>query len=389
VPYRRARVAALVVAVTAGVAAAPLGGGPAAAALGPKWTPVPGAQGPLRDVSVALSGEVWVVGDRSDTGPLSAYWNGSAWTAIPVPGTGDPQDRTDLQAVDAAGPGAVWAVGSVRSAATSVTSTLILRLDRHTWFPVPSPSPSLPGQASVLTDIDMTFAGAGWAVGWTAPTAKSRRPLLLRWTAEEWVEVAPPASAARSAELKSVHVVSADDVWAVGSQVRPDDTVAPLVLHWDGSTWREELVGAAADPSAAEQSLVGVAAGPDGGVWAVGRTCRLAGTALACRALALHRDQGAWRAAATGPATEFTEVVVNGLEVWAVGYAGLTPTFDTEHVEIWDGARFVPEPLGLALQGEPASALTAGAAAPVTGELWVVGWADEAVGGGARAAFRD
>jgi hypothetical protein len=66
--------------------------------------------------------------------------------------------------------------------------------------------------------------------------------------------------------LTDVACAGRDNVWAVGTQVREDGAVGPLILHFDGSAW------ATIEPPAtgAIGLLSAVITLPDGSAWAAG-----------------------------------------------------------------------------------------------------------------------
>lgn len=77
-----------------------------------------------------------------------------------------------------------------------------------------------------LNAVAMRAADDGWAVGGLFGNGA-----ILRWNGTAWI----PQVITTTAELNSVSVVSATDVWAVGSR---------SFFHWNGSTWGEQATAA-------------------------------------------------------------------------------------------------------------------------------------------------
>jgi hypothetical protein len=347
----------------------------------------------LSGVTAISTTDVWVVGSPADasSGPVTAHWNGEAWTAVPVPAAPGPQVRHELSAVDATASGDVWAVGSARTGAGPTTpgtsAALALRFDGRAWAVVPTPAPR--AGVTALNDVDLLSSAAGWAVGAATEDDGVERPLILRWQADRWTDVPAPRI---SAELTSVHATSDRDVWAVGSRLLDGGTRTGLVLHWDGVAWREAPVPVAA--AGDSQRLAAVAASSATDVWAVGRGCPT-NELRPCLPLALRLVDGAWRPVPTsGDGTEFVDLLPFAADdLWAVGYATVLAQGETDHAEHWDGQRFtteerLPVPGPATGNGELSSALSAAAAVPGTDELWAVGWVSHPSGAVAQAIRR-
>ena len=391
-------IAVLAMAVPATLLAALLPAVPAAARLGPDWATGPDYSPPLkttgaewRDVTATGPADIWAVGvlrNPADN-PLTAHWDGRAWTAAPTPATPAGQ-RYDLTAVDAVAPGDVWAVGSAASSTTRIAAAL--HYD-GAWTATALPSPPI-GQSSELSDVDMSSDG-GWAVGYTVTGTKPPRALVLRRQGTGWAQVPAPDGDASSSELSAVFARTAGDVWAVGSQVRLDGRRVGLILHWDGVSWQEKVAPVVGDPDE-EAFLASVSGSSSDDVWAVGRLCRDVSGLEFCRTLALHLTGGAWTVVPTnGADSELTEVVAfSPSDAWVIGYTGESSLFETDYAEHWDGQVFTPDAVGPAdpdgpiANGEPASALSAATAIPGTGAIWSVGWTRDPLRGGTHVVHR-
>jgi hypothetical protein len=167
--------------------------------------------------------------------------------------------------------------------------------------------------------------------------------------------------------LTSVWGTSADDVWAVGG----DAGDGPMVLHWDGATWRKLDSGATGDlwwvfgfdggpvfmggqdghilryedgafspmTTPGQGTVVGLWGTSPDEMWAVGGVDGGAGGAFAWR-----RDGDAWVAADGFPAELAADHAVWKVwgsaadDVWLVGTSGLALH--------WDGAAFAESDLG-------------------------------------------
>jgi hypothetical protein len=243
--------------------------------------PSPGTEGTeLSSVAVIAACNAWAVGDQDSNGieqTLIEHWNGSVWKVVPSPSPGT--SFSELNSVRGISASDVWAVGDFSSGSTT---SLILHWDGHTWKQVPAPTPA------------HSFNG-----------------------------------------LAGVRAVSAKDAWAVGIADGGTSGSAPLILHWNGTTWSRS----ATPKVGANAGLAGVAATSSTDVWAVGGVNVAAGprqgpvghahphpavAAVASPSLILHWDGRVWkRVPSPNPSTGLNELTAVGVHsatsAWAVG----------------------------------------------------------------------
>jgi len=165
------------------------------------------------------------------------------------------------------------------------------------------------------------------------------------------------------ASFSAVHALAADDVWAVGTITRQDDTgAAPtqtFTEHWDGTAWHvvnapDVHVGQL--QHGADDSLYAVTAVRADDVWAVGAASP-AGT------LTLHWDGTSWSVipSAHGGSDSYLGDVaaISAGNVWAVGNA----------IEHWDGRRWTETATIGGKTFKPLAAIAAVSA----DDIWMVG----------------
>ncbi|BCJ46234.1 hypothetical protein GCM10010168_51830 [Actinoplanes ianthinogenes] len=299
------------------VAAAP------ASAATPSWRVVSAALpsiSRLQDVTAIGPSAAWAVGYQNQTyfppAPgVQLYaltrWNGSAWTQQQLPG-----DPDGLSGVSASSASDVWAVGT-----TQVSKPYAARFDGSRWTawqPVPAdsganlndvaaydgkalfvggeyPNPKIvqwdgsrfadsgvtvpDSWANELYSVAALPGGAAFAVGYTYRADGSGPfPLIVQRRGAAWQVAALPSLP--SATLLNVSARSATDVWAVGT-IDDSYTRTPLILHFDGQSWRR----VAAPVSAG--TLSAVAADATGTVW-------IAGTEDSGRTLYLRYQGSRW-----------------------------------------------------------------------------------------------
>jgi hypothetical protein len=260
-------------AIVTAAGAALLGAGPAAAsspAAAPTWTVVsspPSDGGFFNAVSARADTDAWAVGDLSATTPLTARWNGTAWSQVPGPAVTGARN-TVLNAVSAASATDAWAVG--RATVSLVTSSLAAHWNGTAWSVVQTPEV----WGSVLTSVvDISHSDA-YAVGESE---------ALHWNGTAWSAFGVPVPGGGTpAGLSAVAADGANDVWIVGQYGTGSQNVtaaghnttvngptAAIILAWNGSAWAKVNV----PKVGATEQLDSAAAAPGGKItWAFGRS---------------------------------------------------------------------------------------------------------------------
>ena len=183
-----------------------------------------------------------------------------------------PETDNALTAVAAVSPSNVWAAGvHVVSAKPvgNVPEPEILHWDGRSWRIVQLPA--LP-YFDEVRDVAAVAPNNVWAVGTRIEPVSTGSgvavvPLLLHYDGRRWADVIPP-ELQNEAGLRGISVLSEKDIWAVGWLFNPATQVTvPLVLHYDGTAWRQVRFPTVPGSSA---SLNKVAAAGSGAVYAVG-----------------------------------------------------------------------------------------------------------------------
>jgi len=257
----------------------------------------------LWGVSASLADDAWAVGSffvpgyRTVIQPTALHWNGTAWSPVGVPGSGN------LFGVAALSPANAWAIGDT-----------VKHWDGTAWSQVttPSPNPSGVGPGS-LSAISARTSADVWVVGSFALTRHIRASFSLHFDGTAWTLVPMPRARTR---LWSVVAVGPDDAWAVG-QLDGGTATQPVTEHWDGTAW-----SIVPSPSFASGGyLRSVTARGTGEVWAAGLT--FSTEAGVAHTMSLRWNGTAWSAVATPPAGSATLWSVSARpgtsRIWAVG----------------------------------------------------------------------
>ena len=192
---------------------------------------------------------------------------------------------------------------------------------------VPGRPPS-PGQEADLAGVAVLSACNVWVVG-----SSARGSLIEHWNGRGWQVLASPGP--QSGDFSAVSAVSPASIWAVGSYADGGVTKA-LIAHWDGTRWRQ----AATPPLTGKYTiLTGVQAVSNHDVWAVG--------IAQDKALILRWNGTFWARAvypSPGILSELDGVSATAAaDVWAVG-SYTTATTQRSLILHWNGAKWVSVP---------------------------------------------
>jgi hypothetical protein len=288
-----------------------------------RWTVVPAANPTAGTALVSVAGsstDLWAVGSVTTAGvirPLIEHNNGSGWKRVAAPNTG--AAGGSLRGVAVVSARDIWAVGGRGG------NLLALHYDGTRWTMVPT-APNPPGEqpGGMLLAVAAVSTNDVWAVG-SRPTSDGPGILVQHWNGHRWAFVAAPSQPPTDFNaLSGLAVVTARDIWAVGS--RGDDFNEPLVEHWDGTAWR--VVDVPEPPQANPEDpknvgLTAVTALSATNIWAVGEA-----------GLIEHYDGRAWHIVnaprpagdTDGMGTRWTAVSARGAtDIWAVGGLNGTP----------------------------------------------------------------
>jgi hypothetical protein len=343
------RLAALVV-VGAAVSIVPATAGASAAPAGP--APPFTIIGELNAVTAVSARDAWAVGNTNSLRTMILHWNGTGWKRVASPTIGG--NAVLLTGVAATSASNAWAAGIT---GTTRGGPFILHWNGASWRRAPTPVRSGAVQA-----VAATSSSNAWAVG-----ATISRTLILHWNGTSWHRVPSPV---RHGALLAV-AASGRSAWAVGfvgNAGFPGSraTNHPLILHWNGAAWRR--VPTHLPPGLG--NLRGVTVTPSGRAWAVGCTgCRSAGRGTP---LIENWNGTSWRkVTAPGRASLaglWAVTATSADNAWASGVpaGGAGHTTGIVH---WDGHSWqtVPSP-------DPGGhAAVTGVAATSAGNAWAVG----------------
>jgi hypothetical protein len=297
-------------------------------------SPHPRVLGGLEGVAALSSDDVWAVGGYLDRQndiyrTVIEHWDGASWRVVPSPDAG--QDDAELHGVAASSKDDVWAVGAHGA------RTLVEHWNGRSWSIVPSPSPSskhpIPFEEdNELLGVAVVSASNVWAVGSTSKRSEIlAHPLIEHWDGRSWKVVPSPKT---DGGLNAVSAIAPNDVWAVGGNLgNPDkDAYRIVIQHWDGREWRL-LQGY---PTTGNPELKAVDGTASDDVWMVG--VRWGGENEWEKALTLH-----WNGKALSVTAGPRKVVLRGIiafsrsDAWTVGNVTGSKLQSIDLVRHWNG----------------------------------------------------
>jgi hypothetical protein len=252
----------------------------------------------------------------------------------------------------------MWAAGNAVTG-PGAAQPVAEHFDGKAWSVVPTPSftsDSLSGLAAVASN-DV------WAVGTLFGTGGSESTLIEHWNGTSWSVVSSPTPK-NGGFLNAVTAVSSNDVWAAGSVLdRTGASVAALVEHWDGTSWR--IVSSPVFSSVTGVGAISADASND--VWAT------AGT------MVLHFDGKSWSLVNTGTGVSIQGIAaISPTNVWAVGQ-GPDVDLDSQfaRIEHFDGTSWsiVPSPRVNPPEPLDTHSYLAGLGVISANDIWAVGGA--------------
>ena len=227
----------------------------------------------LYEVSALASDDIWAVGAAlSDNGykAVTLHWDGAEWSVISILNLGSYD--TVLKSVISLASDDVWAVGYYGITGYYHTyRTLTMHWDGSAWTVINSPNPGGAGDYNALYDVDAVSPNELYAVGAYSDYENGLydRTLVLRWDGTAWNQVPSPNVGTGDGGLAGIDVISANDIWAVGSGlVDPfNGEMETLTIHWDGVAWTRV---ASPNRGSTYNDLNAVSAVSSTDVWAAG-----------------------------------------------------------------------------------------------------------------------
>lgn len=176
-----------------------------------------GDRGALLSVWGRGGAEIWTVGGQPDAG-LAFRFDGTEWSSAAVP------DGPLLNWVHGSGD-ALWIVGN---------SGRSLR-QRGDGFELVDT-----GTDQDLWGVWAASPDRAWAVGGNATELmRDPDPVLIEWDGSQWSPVELPELDTEIRAFFKVWGTGPDNVFAVGQR--------GVIVHWDGTAWRQQLAGTSKD----------------------------------------------------------------------------------------------------------------------------------------------
>lgn len=329
-------------------------------------SPVVDATSTFNAVAAVSANDVWAVGYTTGftrpfaERPLIENWNGSQWQVVHSP---DQKIGGTLNGLTVISASDIWAVGRDNSGENG--NGIIMHWDGTKWSLIHTPNLFQAGSA--FYSVAAVASNDVWATGTVYQTTNGAfyGTLVEHWNGTKWQVAASPTSADDADILQGVSVVSADNVWAVGSINTGVSGFLPEIEHWDGTQW-SMVTAPDSGSNSALQSVVALSAK---NIWAVG----YAGAST----LTEHYDGTGWSVVSSpnvGTGSNFLASVaaVSAKNVWAVGNYANSSNVEQTLIEQWNGTAWsiVNSPN----TGTSNNILSGVTHVPATEHIWAVGY---------------
>jgi hypothetical protein len=159
-------------------------------------------------------------------------------------------------------PAQFWAVGTFSEPPLFHGITRIERWNGFKWMRVSSPSPGTVDNR--LLGVTAIGPNNAWAAGYSLGAAGDDKSLILHWDGSQWRQVAAPLVGS-SPVLFAVLAVNADNIWVVGADYNTFNRT--LAEHWDGHKW---AVVPTPNANLDQNELTSICGQPNGNLWSVG-----------------------------------------------------------------------------------------------------------------------
>jgi hypothetical protein len=249
---------------------------------------------------------------------VALHFNGSTWSKIAM------AKASRVARVAVLSPTNVWAVGQQ----TNAKFSQIQHFNGTSWSVVSSPHFT---NGETLNSLKAVSANNIFAVGTFLDALNNRTTLIEHFNGSSWSVFSVPRIT--GGELADIAVVSASDLWAVGTVSGP--TPAALTMHFNGQQWSRVSAPAA--------GLLAVAPLTTNNVWAVG-------VQLGRSTVIEHWNGTAWRIV-TSPNTGTSSVLnsisaISPTDIWAAGcnFCGDVGGSQPPLIEHWDGTSWSINP---------------------------------------------
>ena len=235
------------------------------------------------------------------------------------------------------------------------------------WSVVPSPNGS---SSSNLSGVAVVSANDVWAVGSSGNQRSGAQTLIEHWNGSSWSVVTSANPGSIYNTLYGVTAISAANVWAVGYYVNTTGVTQTLIEHWNGTSWS---VVTSPSPATGNNELFSVSAASASSIWTVGFLTNNTSQTPVDQTLIEHWNGSSWsvmKSPNPGSSSDHLNGVaaVSTSDVWAVGN-GKTSSGKTL-IEHWNGSSW-----SVVTSPSPGSGGDLRAVAAVSaGNVWAVGY---------------
>ena len=259
----------------------------------------------LNRIVMLSATEGWAVGIYQPTitcsGSFLLHYTGGQWR----------QDTTladtDFRSITFVSPTNGWAAGVKCGDRTSTPG--IYHYDGATWTAV-----AIPAGFHAITQVVMTSASNGWAIGYTSSGGG-----LLHYDGHTWTDTSSLISNPGELNYSNIAMVSASDGWLAAADFanspQEGSPAKSILFHYDGTQWRKQTT----ELDAIQLGAVnGLSIAPSGNGWLIDSD---PGSAV----YFFQLSGGTWKQVSNPISASFTQVAITGVftfsanDAWVIG----------------------------------------------------------------------
>ena len=191
---------------------------------------------------------------------------------------------------------------------------------------------------NLLKSVAVLSAKNVWAVGAYISSSTGRNQALIEhWNGTSWTVISSPSPNASDTVLSGVAALTTSNVWAVGEYTSGSNSLT-LVEHWDGHLWS---IIPSPNPGSVRSELLGVAAVSVSNIWAVGWVDTNYNGAYHTQTLIEHWNGRSWSVvpgiSLAQDAALNAVPAISANNVWIVGNTYVASKTTATLIEHWNG----------------------------------------------------
>lgn len=185
----------------------------------------------LNEIAARATDDAWAVGGNGPTASWIQHWDGTGWTPVSTPDLGVGAVNQSLTSVSAISSSSAWA-GGYYTTSDSQTHAFALHWNGSVWsvVPIPASGNTYVGSVAAASDTDVWVAGSQDGAIW-----------LEHWDGVNWTQQSNTIAGTAFHQFFRVQATASHDIWISGDYYVGDNFLSrqkfAAFAHWDGLKW--------------------------------------------------------------------------------------------------------------------------------------------------------